>query len=149
MVTVYMHVCCHVHVDPPLHPKRCSDAIEPSHIFINQQIKPTSVSMLWLPLRPNGEQIQTLTCYRKAPFVKFYGVVDKMRYGVHGSSTGLDYTVAGKERRPQRREHERHLESHVSCCLRMMQSFTAHCPRVLWCTRIRNVWCSCHFETCF
>lgn len=26
-----------------------------------------------------------LTCYRKAPFVIFYGVVHKMRYSVHGS----------------------------------------------------------------
>lgn len=39
-----------------------------------------------------------LTCYSKAPFVKLYSVIHKMRYNLHGSAFGLDYTVVERER---------------------------------------------------
>lgn len=44
------------------------------------------------------EKKKKLTCYSKAPFVKFYSVIHKMCYNLHGSAFGLDYTVGGKER---------------------------------------------------
>lgn len=42
-----------------------------------------------------------LTCYSKAPFVKLYSVIHKMRYNLHGSAFGLDYTVVERERRAE------------------------------------------------
>ena len=43
-------------------------------------------------------ECEDLTCYSKAPFVKFYSVIHKMCYNLHGSAFGLDYTVAQRER---------------------------------------------------
>ena len=38
-----------------------------------------------------------LTCYSKAPFVKFYSVIHKMCYNLHGSAFGLDYAATGRK----------------------------------------------------
>ena len=67
-----------------------------------------------------------LTCYSKAPFVKFYSVIQKMCYNLHGSAFGLDYTAAGRETDRQRerargREREREAEARQSKSVRTTQ----------------------------
>lgn len=82
-----------------------------------------------------------LTCYRKAPFVKFYRVVHKMCHNIHGSSFGLDYTVAGRKKDRSRDVNRQPTASHISYFFYMMSSFlfsfflasvTCRVPRHTW-----------------
>lgn len=57
----------------------------------------TSMHLDWHTtlVRFRNKNGKDLTCYSKAPFVKFYSVIHKMCYNLHGSAFGLDYTAAG------------------------------------------------------
>lgn len=56
----------------------------------------TAVRLKWHMALQTG-YCKDLTCYSKAPFVKFYSIIHKMCYNLHGSSSGLDYTVVRRQ----------------------------------------------------